>query len=99
MTTAILQPNVNIADLEPLVRRMVHEMVHEELGQLVNARRKSILDDWTQEGSDDSAEDATLLAEALVLSEQRSQRAAPWKSWDAFKVELMAAEDAGELPN
>jgi len=81
---------VDLNDLETLIRRVVREAAHEELA--------SILDYLENEGPDDPARDAELLADALAMSQRYRQSKEGWKSWEDFKKELEAAEAAGELP-
>jgi hypothetical protein len=52
--------------LEALLRRIVRE----ELTRLLAARRSSLRDDWSHEGSDDPEGDAALLADVLALIER-----------------------------
>ena len=58
-TTTTMSPD----ELEALIRRVVRE----EVGQLVQPSKPSILDDWSHEGPDDPAGDEALLKEALEV--------------------------------
>jgi len=58
------------ADLEALVRRVVREVLREELARLARRPVPSILDDTGQEGPDDPAGDEALLADAMAALEQ-----------------------------
>ena len=51
MTQAAI--TISLADLENLIRRVVREVMQEELSHLPRAPVASILDDWSQEGPDD----------------------------------------------
>lgn len=90
---------IGLAELEALIRRVVHEAVHEEFSHLLRRLRPSILEDWEQEGRDDPTGDEKLLAEALTMSQGYNKSKKGWKDWQDFKSELKSAEDAGELPN
>jgi len=90
---------ISLAELEALIRRVVHEAVHEEFSHLLRRLHPSILEDWEQEGPGDPAGDAKLLAKALTMSQEYDKSQKDWKDWQDFKSELKSAEDAGELPN
>ena len=90
-TTIPLSPN----ELEVLVRRVVRE----ELIRLLRSPVRSILEDWTQEGPDDSAEDELLLSEALAVLQEYGDKPEAWMDWEDFEAELDRAEMAGELPD
>ncbi len=87
------------ADLEALVRRVVREVLREELARLARRPVPSILDDASQEGPDDPAGDEALLADAMAALEQYENDPAAWMKWEDFKTELARAEAAGELPD
>jgi hypothetical protein len=90
---------ISLTDLENLIRRVVHEVVHEELVHLSRTSTLSILDDWSQEGPDDPAGDEELLTDALVMSQQYKESKEGWKSWEDFKAELeQEAETTHALP-
>ena len=86
--------NVTRDELEALLRRIVRE----ELARLLEARRTSVLDDWSHEGPDDPDGDTALLADVLALIEREQAEPAPRIDWEAAKAELARAEAAGELP-
>ena len=85
---------INPADLENLIRRVVRE----ELIRLLRTPVREILEDWEQEGPDDSAEDELLLGEALATLHAYADKPEAWLSWEEFEAELDRAESAGELP-
>ena len=71
---------VSMADLENLIRRVVREVVHEEISRLPRAAGYSILDDWSQEGPDDPEGDDELLREALIVLEEYGDKPETWTS-------------------
>jgi hypothetical protein len=93
MSQTITSMNPN--ELERLVRRVVRE----ELIRLLQRPVSSILDDWRQEGPEDSAEDELLLQEALAVLQNYGHKPEEWLSWEAFEAELDQAEARGELPD
>ena len=90
-TSISLSPN----ELESLVRRVIRE----ELIQLLRSPVRSILEDRTQEGADDRAQDNLLLGEALGVIQEIGDKPDAWMSWEDFEAELDRAEAAGELPD
>jgi len=90
---------ISPADLEKLIRRVVREVVREELSHLAHVPASSILDDWDQEGLEDPAGDEELLAEALAALEQCKDDPDAWVRWEDLKEELTRAEATGELPD
>jgi len=89
---------INLADLEHMIRRVVHEAVREELTRLLRTPDRSILEYWEHEGPDDPAGDEQLLAEALALIQQYEANPEGWKTLEEFQAELAEAEAAHELP-
>lgn len=87
--TASLSPD----ELEALIRRIVRE----ELIRLLRTPVRSILEDWSQEGPDNPAEDDLLLHEALSVLREYGDKPEAWMSWEDFEAELDRAEAAGEL--
>ena len=98
MTTATVIA-LSPADLERLIRRVVREVVHEELSQAAPSTPPSILDDWQHEGPLDPDGDAELLHEAQTILSELQDRPEAWLAWEDFEKELDRAEAAGELPN
>lgn len=97
-TTASPTIRIGLLDLENLMRRVVREVVREELSRLPQApTRATILDDWSQEGPDDPAGDAALLAEAMVVLDQYGDKPETWMSWEDLEAELDKAEARSEL--
>lgn len=90
-TTVTLSPD----QLEQLIRRIVRE----EVSQLLQPSKPSVLDDWSHEGPDDPEGDAGLLHEALAVIREREQHPETSLDWKEFKAELKRAEAAGELPD
>jgi hypothetical protein len=90
-TSISLSPN----ELEDLVRRVIRE----ELIQLLRSPVRSILDDRTQDGPDDAAQDNLLLGEALEVLQAAGDQPDAWMTWEDFEAELDRAEAAGELPD
>lgn len=82
------------AELEALLRRIVRE----ELAHLLHQRRPSLLDDWTHEGPDDPAGDATLLTDLLAQIADARTTPEARIAWTTARAELARAEEAGELP-
>lgn len=82
-------------ELETLIRRVVRE----ELIRLLCTPARSILKDWSQEGTDNPAEDELLLHEALAVLREYVDKPEAWMSWEDFEAELDRAEAAGELPD
>ena len=89
---------LSLAEMKALIRRIVKEAVHEEFARLFE-QAPSIVVDWTHEGPDDRAGDQLLLAEAVAARERYRTNPQEWSDWEAFKAELNAAEEAGELPD
>ncbi len=81
-------------ELESLIRRVVRE----ELGTLLSAMPRSVLEDWAHEGPDDPEGDEALHAEALAVMEQHADEPEAWVSLEDFEGELDEAEARGELP-
>ncbi len=52
-TTTWAPVTIGLTNLEDLIRRIVREVVHEELSRLPRTAAPSILDDWSQEGPDE----------------------------------------------
>ncbi|NJK80430.1 MAG: hypothetical protein HC893_02515 [Chloroflexaceae bacterium] len=75
--------SLTVADLEKLIRRVVRE----EVARL-QARQPSLLNDWSQEGPDDPAGDAALLAEILAEIEREQTEPLEWMRLEDFKIEL-----------
>lgn len=94
-TTVTMQ----VSDLEALIRRVVHEVVHDEILLLIERAHLSPLNDWSQEGPDDPEGDQALLAEALTMRQEYRSGGTDWQDWQAFKSELQRSEAAGELPD
>ena len=90
-TSVSLSPN----ELESLVRRVIRE----ELIRLLRSPVRSILDDRTQDGLDDVAQDNLLLGEALEVLREIGDKPDAWMTWEDFETELDRAEAAGELPD
>ena len=74
------------ADLEALVRRVVHD----EITRLLQTPVRSILEDWKHEGPDDPKGDQALLSEALAVLEQYGNKPEAWTSWEEFERELQS---------
>jgi len=68
--------------LENLIRRVVRDVVHEELSHLPCPAAPSILDDWSQEGQDDIAGDRQLLREASAVLEEYGDKPEAWIKWE-----------------
>ena len=98
MTTATVIA-ISPTDLETLIRRVVREVVHEELIHVAQPTPISILDDWRHEGPTDPQGDEELLQEALTVLTELKNKPEDWMSWEDFEKELDRAEAAGELPN
>ena len=79
-TTIMLSP----ADLETLIRRVVHD----EITHLLQTPVRSILEDWKHEGPDDPKGDEVLLSEALAVLERYGSKPDAWTSWKEFEREL-----------
>ncbi len=84
-TTITLSPG----ELEVLIRRVIRE----ELARLLRTSSRSILEDETHEGPDDSEGDGLLLSEALAVLKEYENSPDDWMSWEEFEAEL----DANEL--
>ena len=97
MTQATI--TISLTDLENLIRRVVREVVREELSRLPRTAAPSILDDWSQEGPDDPKGDKELLTEALTMIEEYEKHPEGWKTLEEFEAELAQAESAHELPS
>lgn len=89
--------NSSLTEMEALIRRVVKEAVRDEFTRVLRSAPAAIVADWAHEGPDDPVGDRLLLAEALTAREQYRTHPKEWTDWDAFKVELKAAEAAGEL--
>ena len=70
------------SELETLVRRLVRE----ELARLLQQPVHSILDDWTQEGTEDPAEDELLVSEALEAIRKYGNKPEAWISWQDLET-------------
>jgi len=101
MSTTITQAAITISltDLESLIRRVVREVVHEELSRLPRTPVSSILDDWSQEGPDDPAGDKQLLHEAMAVLKEYGDKPETWTKWEDLEAELDRAEVSSELPS
>ncbi len=89
---------LSLADLETLIRRVVHEVVREELTRILPQPSSTDLDDWEEhEGPGDPQGDEELLTEALVMIQQRKQNPEGWKTLEEFEAELGEAETRNEL--
>lgn len=73
---------------------LLQRIIREELQRFAQNSHRSLLDDWSQEGVDDPAADAALLADVLRTREARVAARIPWS---IAKTELARAEEAGEL--
>jgi len=71
----------------------------EELATLLRKPVGSILDDWKQEGPEDSLGDDVLLRDALAVLPQYENTPEAWRRWEDFEAELDRAEASGELPH
>jgi len=90
-----ISTSFNIADLESLIRRVVRE----ELNTLLRKPVGPILEDWKQEGPEDSLGDEVLLRDALGVLQQYENTPEAWMRWEDFEAELDRAEASGELPH
>ncbi|PKO20943.1 MAG: hypothetical protein CVU38_17410 [Chloroflexi bacterium HGW-Chloroflexi-1] len=94
--------SISLPDLEDLMRRVVREVVREELFRSPRPPTRSItpsiLADWSQEGPDDPAGDNELLAEAMVVLDEYGDKPESWMTWADFEAKLDRAEARGELP-
>lgn len=86
---------LSLAEMEAFIRRVVREAMHEEFARVLPQSIGSIVDDWSQEGPEDSAGDQLLLAEALAERERYRTDSQDWQDWDEFKTELRTAEAEG----
>jgi len=101
MSATVNQANITISltDLENLIRRVVREVVHEEIARLPRpSAAVSILDDWSQEGPDDPEGDEELLQGALAVLKEYGDKPETWMSLEDFEAKLDKAEARGELP-
>jgi hypothetical protein len=85
---------VNLADLETMVRRVVRS----ELVRLLRSPKQNVLAEWAKADERDAVEDSLLLHEALSVLNQYADKPESWLNWDEFEAELDRAEAAGELP-
>jgi len=101
MSTTVTQAAITISltDLENIIRRVVREVMQEELSHLPRAPVASILDDWSQEGPDDPAGDEQLLHEAMAVLKQYGDKPETWTKWEDLEAELDRAEASSELPS
>lgn len=101
-TTVGTMVSIGLPDLENLMRRVVRDVVREELFRLshspARSGTRSILDDWSHEGPDDPADDVALLREAVSVLDEYGDRPETWMTWQDFEAELDRAEARGELP-
>jgi len=93
MSATQITTSFNIADLESLIRRAVRE----ELATLLRKPAGSILEDWKQEGPEDSLGDDVLLRDALGVLQQCENTPEAWMRWEDFEAELDRVEANGEL--
>lgn len=89
----------NSASKNQEVEGFIRRVVREELIQLLRTPVRSIVEDWKQEGSDDSNGDKLLLHEALMVLQKNKDKPEAWMNWEDFEAELDRAEAAGELPD
>ena len=87
MTTATVIA-ISPTDLETLIRRVVREVVHEELIHTAQPTPLSILDDWRHEGPTDPQGDEELLQEALAVLTDLKDTPEDWMSWADFEKEI-----------
>ena len=97
MSTNSAALTIKLADLENLIRRVVRDVVREELAR--QARSTYLAGDWSHEGPDDPDGDQQILRESLTVLEEYGARPETWTKWEDFESELDATEDAGELPD
>ena len=86
---------IAIDDLKELLRPFVRDVVREELGKPTISPIYNILNDWTQEGPDDPAEDERVLREALETWRQYKANPETLMSWEQFEAQLSEAEAQG----
>lgn len=83
------------AETEAFMRRVAREAMHEKFARVLPQSIGSMVDDWSQGGPENSADDHLLLAEALAEREQYRADSKGWQGWDEFKTEFNTAEAAG----
>jgi hypothetical protein len=76
---------VSIPELEAIIQRAVQEAVRKEMKHV-------LFEFWTQEGEDDLDEEERVLADALMIVEQRKQDRAGWKTLEEFEAELASVK-------
>lgn len=97
MSTNSATLTIKMADLERLIRRVVRDVVREELSR--QSRATYLVNDWSHEGPDDLDGDEQVLHESLTVLEEYGAKPETWIKWDDLEAELDKAEDAGELPH
>jgi hypothetical protein len=88
---------ISVADLEALVRRVVHEAIREEFSRVLRRPDRAILDYWDHEGPADPEGDAELLAEALDIVREYEADPTGWVTLEELETEIAAYEASGEL--
>jgi hypothetical protein len=95
MSTNPTTMTIKMADLENLIRRVVREVVREELAR--QSHSTYLVEDWSHEGPDDPSGDEQVLRESLMVLEEYGARPETWTKWEDFEAELDKAEGAGDL--
>ena len=81
-----------VMDREEL-EAFIRSVVREEVKRLLQTPPVSILDDWSQEGPENPAEDEKLLQEAMSVLEKYQDDDQAWMSWEDFEKELAQMDE------
>lgn len=86
--TNITVGNVQLGDLEQIIRTAVRQEVQAEFARLLHTPSPVVLEYWLHEGPEDESDDEELVTEALEMLQVYQSDKSAWISLDDFEAEL-----------
>lgn len=86
--TNITVGNVQLGDLEQIIRTAVRQEVQAEFARLLHTPSPVVLEYWLHEGPEDESDDEELVTEALEMLQVYQSDKSAWISLEDFEAEL-----------
>lgn len=86
--TNITVGNVQLGDLEQIIRTAVRQEVQAEFARLLHTPSPVVLEYWLHEGTEDESGDEELVTEALEMLQVYQSDKSAWISLEDFEAEL-----------
>jgi hypothetical protein len=86
--TNITVGNVQLGDLEQIIRTAVRQEVQAEFARLLHTPSPVVLEYWLHEGPEDESDDEELVADALEMLHAYQGDKSAWISLEDFEAEL-----------